>query len=114
MALSKTKAKLFEKDQIQLAGMAKALGHPARIAILEFLAECDTCICGEISSHLPLAQSPVSQHLKALKEAGFIQGRIDGVRSCYCLDKKKLAEYRALVESLFHDLLDANGTKHLQ
>jgi ArsR family transcriptional regulator len=74
-----------EADQ-RLAETAKALGHPARIAILRVLAQRGTCICGEIVEVLPLAQSTVSQHLKALKEAGLIQGEIEGPRTCYCID----------------------------
>ena len=74
-----------EADQ-RLAETAKALSHPARIAILRVLAERGTCICGELVDELPLAQSTVSQHLKALKEAGLIQGEIEGPRTCYCID----------------------------
>jgi len=78
-------ADFSEQDQA-LAELGKALGHPARIAILRVLAERGTCICGEIVEVLPLAQSTVSQHLKALKEAGLIQGEIEGPRSCYCVN----------------------------
>jgi DNA-binding transcriptional ArsR family regulator len=74
-----------EADQ-RLADVAKALSHPARIAILRLLAQRGTCICGEIVEDLPLSQSTVSQHLKALKEAGLIRGDIEGPRTCYCLD----------------------------
>ncbi len=74
-----------EADQ-RLAETAKALSHPARIAILRVLAERGTCICGDIVEVLPLAQSTVSQHLKALKESGLIQGEIEGPRTCYCID----------------------------
>ena len=74
-----------EADQ-RLAETAKALSHPARVAILRVLAERGTCICGEIVEVLPLAQSTVSQHLKALKEAGLIQGEIEGPRTCYYID----------------------------
>ena len=74
-----------EADQ-RLAETAKAISHPARIAILRVLAERGSCICGEIVEELPLAQSTVSQHLKALKEAGLIQGEIEGPRTCYCID----------------------------
>ncbi len=74
-----------EADQ-RLAEMAKALSHPARVAILRMLAKRGTCVCGEIVEDLPLSQSTVSQHLKALKEAGLIRGTIEGPRSCYCLD----------------------------
>lgn len=92
-----TKAHKFSKTQIRTAELAKALGHPARIAILELLAERNTCICGDITHELPLAQSTVSQHLKALKNAGIIQGEIDGVRTCYCIDPKAARELKDLL-----------------
>jgi DNA-binding transcriptional ArsR family regulator len=80
----------FEENLVTLAAFAKALSHPARLAILKILAGRQQCICGELVEELPLAQSTVSQHLKALKEAGLIQGEIEGVRSCYCLDHVQL------------------------
>lgn len=76
----------FSGQDQALAEFGKALGHPARIAILRVLAERGTCICGEIVEELPLAQSTVSQHLKALKEAGLIEGEIEGPRTCYCIN----------------------------
>jgi ArsR family transcriptional regulator len=91
----------FEMRQARLAELAKALGHPARIAILKTLAERNACICGEIVDILPLAQSTVSQHLKALQEAGLIKGTIDGPRSCYCIDDRVVKE----LNDLFGDLL---------
>lgn len=81
-----SKAKQFSEAEIEIAKIAKALAHPARIAILQFLANCKTCICGDIVSELPLSQSTVSQHLKELKKVGLIKGEIDGSRVCYCLD----------------------------
>lgn len=76
----------FTTADQQTADIAKAIAHPARIAILRLLAARGTCICGEIVDGLPLSQSTVSQHLKALKEAGLIRGTIEGPRTCYCLD----------------------------
>lgn len=105
-----TKAKLFNKKQIKTAGFAKALGHPARIAILEILARRDTCICGDITEQLPLAQSTVSQHLKALKSAGIIKGEIDGVRTCYCLDEENLAEFKSIMDTFLTNLSTNNST----
>lgn len=99
-----TKAKLFEKNQKRTAELMKALGHPARIAIIELLAERNSCICGDITDELPLAQSTVSQHLKALKKAGIIRGEIDGVRTCYCLDEKGLNEMNALFAPLLNKI----------
>lgn len=104
-----TKAKLFDKKQVQTAEFAKALGHPARIAILEILAKRDTCICGDITDQLPLAQSTVSQHLKALKSAGIIQGEIDGVRTCYCLDEENLAGFKTIMETFLTNLTTQNS-----
>jgi ArsR family transcriptional regulator len=83
-----------------LAALCKALGHPARVAILRHLLQVNRCICGEIVNLLPLAQSTVSQHLKQLKEAGLIRGEIEGPRICYCADKDRLAELKTLISSL--------------
>ncbi len=84
----------------ELALSCKALGHPVRVRILQLLKQADRCICGEIVETLPLAQSTVSQHLKILKEAGLIVGEIEGPRTCYCLDKKKLARLKRLIAGL--------------
>ncbi|MEM8608515.1 MAG: metalloregulator ArsR/SmtB family transcription factor [Myxococcota bacterium] len=85
---------------VELATLARALGHPARVRILRFLAARNSCICGEIVHELDLAQSTVSQHLKVLKEAGLIQGEIDGPRICYCVAPRTMKRFRALVGSL--------------
>jgi ArsR family transcriptional regulator len=84
----------------ELAALAKAVGHPARVAILRLLARKDACVCGEIVGELPLAQSTVSQHLKVLKEAGLVQGEVDGPRVCYCIDPRVLRRLKALVAGL--------------
>jgi ArsR family transcriptional regulator len=84
----------------ELASLAKALGHPARVKILRLLAHKNTCICGDIVDELPLAQSTVSQHLKMLKGAGLIRGDVDGPRVCYCVEPTALARFKALVASL--------------
>lgn len=81
-----TKTDLFKPRDIRVAAMAKALSHPARVAILRELARRQECVCGEIVEAIPLAQATVSQHLKELKTAGLIKGEVDGPRSCYCLD----------------------------
>jgi DNA-binding transcriptional ArsR family regulator len=91
MGLAKTE-KFSVKDN-RLAQYAKALAHPARIAILKLLLNKNSCICGDIVDELPLSQSTVSQHLRELKEAGLIRGEIDGVTICYCIDEKEW--YRA-------------------
>ena len=102
-----TKAKLFDKKQKRAAELMKALGHPARIAIIELLAERETCICGDITEELPLAQSTVSQHLKALKTAGIIKGEIDGVCVCYCLNEEGIKEINELFTPLVKNLTTA-------
>lgn len=83
-----------------LGSLAKALGHPARVAILRLLLRREACICGEIVDELPLAQSTVSQHLKLLKEAGWIRGEVDGPRVCYCVEPGSLALFKSLVAAL--------------
>src|ERR1700739_3262054 len=85
-----TKTDHFSDKQNAIAILAKALGHPARVAIMEYLMKVDTCICGDIVNELPLAQPTVSQHLKELKNAGLIKGDIDGNSICYCIDEKAL------------------------
>ena len=83
-----TKTEHFTDKQNQIATIAKALGHPARVAIIEYLMKVDDCIRGDIVNELPLAQPTVSQHLKELKNAGLIKGNIDGNAICYCIDEK--------------------------
>ena len=98
MGLSKTED--FTKNQNELAAIAKALGHPARIAILQFLASQQTCVCGDIVNELPLSQSTVSQHLKELKKVGLIKGEIDGPSVCYCLDEKTVVKASKILGDL--------------
>lgn len=99
MGLTKTEG--FTKNQIELAAIAKALAHPARIAILQYLATKGTCVCGDIVDELPLSQSTVSQHLKELKNAGLIQGNIDGPSVCYCIDEKVWMKAKDELGNLF-------------
>ena len=80
--------------------MAKALGHPARVRIIRFLAARDTCVTGDLVDELPLAQSTVSEHLRILREAGLIQGEIDGPRTRYCINPDGLAAVKAGISSL--------------
>jgi ArsR family transcriptional regulator len=84
----------------ELAHFAKAVGHPARVKILRILAEKASCVCGEIAGEFDLAQSTVSQHLKALKDAGLIVGEIDGPRTCYCIDQNALRRLKVLIAGL--------------
>lgn len=90
-----TKTEHFTDRQNDIATLAKALGHPARIAIMEYLLSVDACICGDIVNELPLAQPTVSQHLKELKNAGLIKGDIEGNTICYCIDQKALNKLQA-------------------
>ena len=99
MAIHK-KEEFTQKEQ-GLSNFAKAIAHPARIAILKILAERNECICGEIVDVLPLAQSTVSQHLKELKNAGLIDGTVDGPRSCYCINWKAFEKFKSDFDSLF-------------
>lgn len=85
-----TKREHFTEQQNRIANIAKALGHPARIAIIEYLMKVNECICGDIVNELPLAQPTVSQHLKELKNAGIIKGNIEGNSICYCIDEKAI------------------------
>jgi ArsR family transcriptional regulator, arsenate/arsenite/antimonite-responsive transcriptional repressor len=85
-----TKTENFTDKQNAIATLAKALGHPARVAIIDYLLKVDACICGDIVNELPLAQPTVSQHLKELKTAGLIKGDIEGNTICYCIDEKAL------------------------
>ena len=85
-----TKTEYFTDKQNQIANIAKALGHPARIAIIEYLMTVNECICGDIVNELPLAQPTVSQHLKELKNAGIIKGNTEGNSICYCIDEKTI------------------------
>ena len=103
-----TKAELFTKQQNELAAMAKAIAHPARIAILQYLIKTNACICGDIVDELGLAQATTSQHLRELKSAGIIQGNIEGVSVCYCIDPKVWKKYNSLFSSFFNSY-DCSG-----
>jgi ArsR family transcriptional regulator len=98
----------FGKREQELAEFAKALAHPARIAILKVLAQKNECICGDIVEVLPLAQSTVSQHLKELKTAGLINGTVDGPRSCYCINWKAFEKFNNDMNGLFNKLKVTN------
>lgn len=105
MAISKS-SEFTDKDQY-IATVAKALSHPARVAILRALAKRGTCICGEIVEVLPLAQSTVSQHLKELKESGLVTGEVEGTKSCYCIDWNVLGKAWEALKALGRDLEQA-------
>ena len=103
-----TKSYEFSVKENRVAKIAKALAHPARIAILNLLAKRQTCICGDIVEELPLSQSTVSQHLKELKEAGLITGEIEGAKVCYCIDAKEWKAAQAVLNQLFETYKGGN------
>ena len=102
------KSAVFSETENELADLAKALGHPARVAILKELANRNVCVCGEIVDTLPLAQSTVSQHLKELKAAGLISGTVEGVKSCYCINWAALERLKNLLEDCFKPCSEQN------
>lgn len=91
----------FTVKDNKISKYAKAISHPARVAILKLLAKRQACICGDIVDELPLSQSTVSQHLKELKEAGLIKGDIEGSRICYCIDENEWAKAKSMLAELF-------------
>ncbi len=99
-----SKSDLFTKQQNELANMAKAIAHPARIAILQYLLKQNACICGDIVDELGLAQATTSQHLKELKRAGIIQGNVEGVSVCYCINPKIWKQYKDLFATFFKEV----------
>jgi predicted transcriptional regulator len=96
-----TKTEIFTDEQNALAVMLKAIAHPARIAILQQLIQANACICGDLVDELGLAQATISQHLKELKNAGLIQGTIEGVSVCYCIEPKAWAKLEKELNTLF-------------
>jgi len=100
-----TKTEEFKTKEIRLSRWAKALAHPARVAILKTLAQRNECICGEIVEVMPLAQATVSQHLKELKELGLIKGTVEGPSSCYCLNGETINELADDLNELFDELI---------
>ncbi|MCJ7936287.1 MAG: metalloregulator ArsR/SmtB family transcription factor [Chryseobacterium sp.] len=102
-----TKTDHFTEEQNKIATITKALGHPARVAIIEYLLKVDTCICGDIVNELPLAQATVSQHLKELKNAGLIKGNIEGTSICYCIDENTFG----ILKDYFSKIIQASHQK---
>lgn len=96
------KKEQFTKEENTIADIAKALAHPARIAILKVLIARKACVCGDIVDELPLSQSTVSQHLKELKEVGLIKGDIDGVKVCYCIDAEQWKLAQTVLQDFFN------------
>ena len=103
-----TKTEGFTRNQLELAAFAKALAHPARIAILQFLASRKACVCGDIVDELPLSQSTVSQHLKELKTVGLIKGTIEGPSVCYCIDETNWKKVQTAFADMFRNFNPKN------
>jgi DNA-binding transcriptional ArsR family regulator len=101
------KTQLFDTELQISAELFKALAHPARLAILKYLAETKTCITGDFADELPLSRTTVNQHLKELKDAGLIVGTIDGVKTCYCLNLAKMKELKRLSEVFFDEIISS-------
>jgi DNA-binding transcriptional ArsR family regulator len=96
------KVEEFTVKENKIAVYAKALAHPARVAIIQMLLKKQACICGDIVTELPLSQSTVSQHLKELKNAGLIKGDIEGVTTCYCIDEKEWYQAKQYLGALLN------------
>lgn len=96
-----TKTEIFTEKQNRLAEMLKALAHPARIAIIQYLVKAQACICGDLVEELGLAQATISQHLKELKKVGLIQGTVEGTSVCYCINPKTWKQYKAAFDAFF-------------
>jgi len=102
MAYSKTE--LFSEEFQKRSELFKALGHPARLAILKYLADTKTCITGDIADELPLSRTTVNQHLKELKDAGLITGTTEGVKTCYCLNLEKIRELKEMSDTFLNEI----------
>ena len=100
------KSELFDEDLQKLSEIAKVMSHPARLAILRYLAKCKTCISGDISNEIPLSRTTVSQHLQELKRVGLIIGEIDGLKVNYCLCNSCIDVIKKNFELFFNDLVD--------
>lgn len=104
-----TKSDLFTESQNDLAMAAKALAHPARIAIIEFLLKSDSCINGDLVNELGLAQATISQHLRELKDVGIIQGTIEGTKVCYCINPERWREIQEKFSKIFNEFRDPSS-----
>ncbi len=103
MNMGSSKTTIFNQEVNEVAAFAKALAHPARVAIIKHLLERQSCVCGDLVIEIGLAQATISQHLKALKQAGIIKGTIEGTSTCYCIDEN---QWSRLKEQLLTELLN--------
>jgi ArsR family transcriptional regulator len=99
-----TKSELFSPELQNCSILFKALAHPARLAILKYLAETKTCMTGDIADELPLGRTTVNQHLRELKDAGLIEGTTEGAKTCYCLNSENICMLKKLTEKFMHDI----------
>jgi|TARA_B110000483_G_scaffold34908_1_gene42591 DNA-binding transcriptional ArsR family regulator len=105
-----TKSEIFSEEQNHLASIAKVLGHPARIAILEQILKTESCICGELVDEIGLAQPTISQHLRELKSVGLIKGNIDGTKVCYCINSEVWLDIEGLLSKFFSLFKNEEGS----
>jgi DNA-binding transcriptional ArsR family regulator len=103
-----TKSEFFTEEQNEIAGITKVLGHPARIAILDFIIKLETCVCGDLVKDIGLAQPTISQHLKELKKVGIIKGRVEGTSVCYCIDEENWER----IKNRLNKFLNKNPTEN--
>jgi ArsR family transcriptional regulator, arsenate/arsenite/antimonite-responsive transcriptional repressor len=106
-----SKTELFDGVLVEQASFFKALAHPARLAILKYLAETKTCISGDISDELPLSRTTVNQHLKELKDAGLIQGHVEGVKTNYCLNPEQVERVSKLLKGFLNEIKPSENYK---
>ncbi|MGJ8550096.1 winged helix-turn-helix transcriptional regulator [Winogradskyella undariae] len=104
-----TKSEIFSPDQNEISSIAKVFGHPARIAILQYLFKTDSCICGDLVNEIGLAQPTISQHLKELKKTGLIKGNIEGTSVCYCINKENWTKMKSILHVFLDQDLNDNG-----
>lgn len=104
-----TKKEIFTEQQNRIASLAKAIGHPARVAILQQLFKSNTCICGDLVNEIGLAQPTISQHLKELKNMKIIKGNIEGTSVCYCIDQETWLEIETLFKTFFTQKVNRAG-----
>lgn len=103
-----TKSEIFTEDQNRIALLAKTIGHPARVAILQRLFNVNDCVCGDLVEDIGLAQATISQHLKELKNVGLIKGSVEGTRVCYCIDGEKWKEMKKIMNTFLNQDIQIN------
>ncbi len=101
-----TKSEIFTEEQNQLASIAKVLGHPARVAILNHLFNINACVCGDLVEEIGLAQPTISQHLKELKNIGLIKGSVEGTKVCYCIDSENWTQMKTILNTFLNQDLE--------